>query len=451
MVKVSRILHAGYVFECEGTRVAFDTIFENPFSRNCHAFPTVEFDQEQIRDQKFSAVFISHYHDDHCSLDSLNLLDRSTPIYMYCVFDEIFDWIRQLGFTNVNSLALNTPVKVGEFEITPRRALDADVDSLFQIKAKGFNILNVVDSWIDYDTLDLLCDQAPWDLVLWPFQTMREIEVIAPRSAVPSDGLIPEEWAEQLKTLNPRYVIPSSCQFSMESWSWYNHAFFPVSYAGFTNQIKALLPQTRVVRLNPSCSIVLDHGDIKFAEPLPWVIPVGPQDVDYNYQPDLVPPKTSEVAKHFPALTLEQSRSVFEYCQAGLLEKYRSMPALEDVYFESPRVWRLSVFDHEGQEQRFFYQVQGAAIQKLTAAVDDIAWTTEVPLYKLHAALQAGETLTSMYMRINDFDFVAELSFAVSEVDVVEDPLIRCLFNGVFGVYQLAQLRRLTGCQRAVL
>ncbi|MFV8257179.1 MBL fold metallo-hydrolase [Bdellovibrio bacteriovorus] len=451
MVKVSRILHAGYVFECEGIRVAFDTIFENPFSRNCHAFPSVDFDKDQIRDLKFSAVFISHYHDDHCSLDSLNLLDRSTPIYMYCVFDEIFDWIRQLGFTNVNSLALNTSVKIGEFEIIPRRALDADVDSLFQIKAKGLNILNVVDSWIDYDTLDLLRDQAPWDLVMWPFQTMREIEVIAPRNAVPSDGLIPEEWAEQLKVLNPRVVIPSSCQFSMESWSWYNHAFFPVSYAAFQNQINALLPQAQVVRLNPSCSIVLERAGVQFSEPLPWIRPVGQQDVDYDYQPNLVPPKTSEVAKHFPALTPEQARSVFEYCQSGLLTKYRSMSDPEDVYFEKPRLWRLSVFDHEGQGQEFFYQVHGSEIERLTEAKGNIAWTTEVSLYKLHAALQAGETLTSMYMRINDFDFVAELNSVVSEVDVVEDPLIRCLFNGVFGAYQLAQLRRLTGCQRAAL
>lgn len=447
MVKVSRILHAGYVFECEGTRVAFDTIFENPFSRNCHAFPAVEFDKEQIRDLKFSAVFISHYHDDHCSLDSLNLLDRSTPIYMYCVFDEIFDWVRQLGFTNVNSLALNVPVKIGEFEIIPRRALDADVDSLFQIKAKGLNILNVVDSWIDYDTLDLLRAQGPWDLIMWPFQTMREIEVIAPRSAAPSDGLIPKEWAEQLKALNPRFVIPSSCQFSMESWSWYNHAFFPVSYAGFQKQLKDLLPQAQVVRLNPSCSVILNGEGVSPAAALPWIKPVGPQDVDYDYQPKLVPPKTAEIAKRFPALTAEQCRRVIEYCQSDLLEKYRSMGPPEDIYFENPRLWRLSVFDHQGQGQEFLYQVHGAEIETRTAATEDIGWTTEVSLYKLHAALQAGETLTSMYMRINDYDFAPELSSAVAEVDVVEDPLVRCLFNGVFGAYQLAQLRRLTGCQ----
>jgi L-ascorbate metabolism protein UlaG (beta-lactamase superfamily) len=80
---ISRILHAGYVFDCGATRIAFDTIFENPFSHNCHAFPDVAFDVDQIRCQRFDAVFISHFHDDHCSLDSLDLLDRATPLYLY--------------------------------------------------------------------------------------------------------------------------------------------------------------------------------------------------------------------------------------------------------------------------------------------------------------------------------------------------------------------------------
>jgi metal-dependent hydrolase (beta-lactamase superfamily II) len=89
---------------CEGTRIAFDTIFENPFSRNCHAFPDVRFDHEQIRRQRFDAVFISHFHDDHCSLESLDLLDRATPLYIYCIFEELFDMVRQLGFVHVQPL-----------------------------------------------------------------------------------------------------------------------------------------------------------------------------------------------------------------------------------------------------------------------------------------------------------------------------------------------------------
>mgnify|MGYP003458213791 CR=1 FL=1 len=127
-LKISRIVHAGYVFECQDTLIAFDTIFENPFSSNCHAFPDVTFDHEQIRRVPFDAVFISHFHDDHCSLDSLNLLDRATPLYIYCIYDELFAMIRELGFVHVHKLETNVPVRVGPFEVIPREAIDTDVD-----------------------------------------------------------------------------------------------------------------------------------------------------------------------------------------------------------------------------------------------------------------------------------------------------------------------------------
>ena len=104
MMKISRILHAGYIFEYGKTQIAFDPIFENPFSKNCYAFPNVKFNIEEIKKLKLAAVFISHYHDDHCSLESLNLLDRETPIYIYCIYDEMLTMIKALGFKKVHQL-----------------------------------------------------------------------------------------------------------------------------------------------------------------------------------------------------------------------------------------------------------------------------------------------------------------------------------------------------------
>ena len=70
-------------------------------------------------------------------------------------------------------------------------------------------------------------------------------------------------------------------------------------------------------------------------------------------------------------------------------------------------------------------------------------WTTEIPAAKLYAALELGESLTSMYMRINDAVFDAGTERELQDADVVDDPLIRCLFGDTFGAYQAAQLRRL--------
>ena len=219
---ISRILHAGYVFECDGTQIAFDTVFENPFSSNCHAFPDARFDLDQVRRLRFDAVFISHFHDDHCSLESLDLLVRGTPLYIYCIFDELFEMVRELGFNQVHKLETNVPVRVGPFEVIPREAIDSDVDSMYQVKAAGLNVLNVVDSWISPVALRELVEEGPWDMVLWPFQTMREIEVLAPSRADAASRELPAEWIDQLRMLDPRFVVPSSCQRGVSGLvSWF--------------------------------------------------------------------------------------------------------------------------------------------------------------------------------------------------------------------------------------
>ena len=439
---ISRILHAGYVFDCEGTRIAFDTVFENPFSRNCHAFPSMRFDEAAIRRERFDAVFISHFHDDHCSLDSLDLLDRATPIYLYCIFDELFDMIRQLGFTHVHALRLDGTVTVGPFQVTPREAMDADVDSMFQVRAAGMNVLNVVDSWIDDTTLAQLVAEGPWDMVLWPFQTMRELEVLAPSRHAAAPPTLPEEWIAQLQALQPRYVVPSSCQFLQEPWSWYNRAFFPISYAQFGREVGAALPQAEVVRLDPGVSVRIDASGLALAPRLPWVIPVGEQDVDYIYEGNAAAPPTSEIACHFAPLTGAQRQRVLDYCSTQLAAQYGDVEASSD-YFDQPRIWQLSVVDSDGGATHWRYRLDPNG----TAAPDDsdapLGWTTEIPATKLHGALEQGESMTTMYMRINDAVFDPDTERDLLDADVVDDPLVRCLFSASFGAYQAAQLKRL--------
>jgi hypothetical protein len=446
-LRIARILHAGYLFECGDTRIVFDPIFENPFSRNCHAFPDVRFDHAQIRQLKPDAVFISHFHDDHCSLESLDLLDRDTPIYLYCLFDELFAMIRELGFSKVEALKVDAPVRVGSFEVIPRKALESDVDSMFHIRAAGLNVLNVVDSWMDPEVLLALAAHAPWDMVLWPFQTMREIDVISPSRADPGAAVqpaLPEEWMDQLRALNPRYIVPSSCQFVQEPWSWYNHALFPITYSQFQREVEAALPQARVLRLNPSVAVTLDRHALAPAAPLAWVQPAGEQDVDYRYDPAIAPPPTADIARRFAPLDAQQAMQALDYCRAGLLEKYREMELPPDSYFASPRVWLLTVHGHDGSAARFRYRVHGDAIALLPEDDQQApAWSTDIPIAKLYAGLALGESLTSMYMRINDAEFPPAVREEQRDADVVDDPLIRCLFNDAFGAYQAAQLARI--------
>lgn len=422
-MKVSRILHAGYLFESGDSQIIFDPIFENPFSRNCYAYPDVQFDYAQIKKLNSDAVFISHYHDDHCSLESLQYLNRKTPIYLYCLHEELFSMIKELGFSNVKPLQTDVSVKVGCFEIIPRLALDADVDSIFHIKAGGLNILNVVDAWIDPSAMSKLAGIS-WDIVLWPFQTMREIEVVAPSLALPAE--LPSEWLEQLMTLNPRFVVPSSCQFIQEEWSWYRKAYFPISYQRFQREIESRLPNSKICRLNPGVSIELDKDHLKPSTALDWVLPKGDQDVDYEYDPDAKATETAKIARRFAELSCDQTQRVLNYCKRELIDKYNAMNT------NLSGQWRLVLFDHLGEVMGFSYDLQDGVI-KLSETNPPCSWVTEVPLAKLYAALEDGESLSSMYLRMQGMPFD----------DIVEDPLVACLFTGVFGAYQRAQLKKL--------
>lgn len=440
-IQISRVLHAGYLFECKGTKIIFDPIFENPFSRNCYAYPDIEFDYQKIKLLKFDAIFISHFHDDHFSLESLNYLDRRTPLYIYTVHEEFVLLANRLGFSRVVRLRVDSPVFINSFEVIPRAAIDKDIDTIFQIKAQELNLLNVVDACIDPAGLDMLQAYAPWDMVLWPFQLMQETEVISPSRANFSNSDLPIEWIEQIKILNPRYLVPSSCQFIHESWSWYRHSFFPISYKNFQEQMNNYFPNMSVVRMNPGTSVIIDRHSLSPAPSLSWVRPVGDQNVDYNYRPDIKPPLTCEIAKNFEPLNAHQQNLVYKYCQEELLTTYISIGPPSEVYFNKSRLWKLSIYDHEGKAENFFYKLCGDSIQLIDQVDSKLSWLTEVPIAKIFAALFGGEMLTSMYLRVNDMTFDSEIEKEMEAVDILQDPLIRCLFaRNSISAYQQAQL-----------
>lgn len=441
---LSRILHAGYTFTWGEDHIAFDPIFETPFSINCYAYPPVKFDIAQIKNLNFSAVFISHYHEDHCSLESLIFLNKEIPIYIFCLHEGLIQMIKDLGFQNVYALELDKTIQVGAFRITPRRALDEEVDSLFQIQVEKWQILNVVDSWIGPDTLELLSAQGVWDLILWPFQTMRELEVIAPTRFPASDRKIPSEWKEQLRILNPRAIVPSSCQFQMEEGSWYNKAFFPISYQIFENEIKEILPGTPCLRMNPGVSLELGSaGEYYKGKPLDWVIPLGDQNGDYHYDEKLTLPSQAQVAAYFPALADAGVERVIKFCTSEIIEKWNQLEITEDDYFKKQQTWKLILYPQQGTALEFFYNFHNAKISFTEAKNSTYSWLTEISMTKLYAALELGESLTSIYIRINAHKFSKEVELVLNEVDILIDPLLRCLYSGEVDSYQKAQFKRI--------
>ena len=84
----------------------------------------------------------------------------------------------------------------------------------------------------------------------------------------------------------------------MEPWSWYNRAFFPISYRHFAAELASALPNTRLVRLDPGASVRLSDHRVLPGPELPWIERTTEEEVDYVA--DLVVSKVNKLRELSP-------------------------------------------------------------------------------------------------------------------------------------------------------
>ncbi len=449
-VVVSRLFHAGYQFVASNTRILFDPIFENPMSVNCYSHNEIEFDHNKIKQLNFDAVFISHVHDDHFSLQSLQFLDKKIPIYIYC-YDHIYiELIIKLGFHHVFQLFLSHQIQIKEFQITCLPALDREIDCLFHIQSENLNILNVVDAWIDWETCHYLSKLAKWDLILWPFQQMREIEVVSPSRYPPADQKTPAEHQTQLKMLMPKVVIPSSCQFIHEKWSWYRHHYFPISYRSFAEQVSQILPDTKVIRLDPACSLQLSEHGIVSAQPISWIKIIESSKFDYQYHPEFRPQDMNDIASRFPLLSIKEQEQIELFLNNQIIEKWFELDQEIFEYPVLPLYWKIILYSivdpmtKQTQVKEYCYRLNQDHLQHVKSIEShDVHWLTEIIDYKLYQALHHGESLSSLYIRINDRKVIDKEFPNIIDFEITADPLLRILYEGKIAYFQKHQLMKI--------
>jgi hypothetical protein len=446
MLKISRVLHAGYCISSPLAKILIDPIFENPFSVNCFAFPSVQFDLEALSKERFDAVLISHYHDDHFSLESLKRIHRETAIYVFCLHEEAFSILKQMGFKKVFPVKLDQHIQISDFRITFLRSLDRFVDSLIHVESQNINVLNVVDSWIDDEMLGRL-SLIKWDLVLWPFQTMRELEVLSPKRSSPASADLPIEWKNGLSRLKPKVIVPSSCQFKFESWSWLNHHYFPISYEKFALQVHELLPAAQVIKLNPSQGLSVGTFQVEKTADLKWVrVMSNSERADYDYDSSYPIQSTNEISQFFPPLNEEETLETLNFCLTDLAMRYNQLQLESNYFSNNDLFWKLTLYNNKGFQTQFHYCFQKGQITSVAQSdiePESVFWTTEISQYKLYWALKGRETLTSLYIRINEFEFSEPIENELSQVDVLEDPLLAALYSFEVLTYQKFQLSNL--------
>lgn len=353
-------------------------------------------------------------------------------------------------------LELGHTYQFGKFLVTPQKALDENLDCLFSIQHGDVHILNVVDAWIHPDSLPSLVQKAPWDLVLWPFQNMQEIEVLGPefrKTKAEEQCEIPEELKSDLLALQPKTLIPSSCQFKFEAWSWYNDKYFPISYSSFHSQIEALLPNTKVERLDQGMGLSWAQNKWIKTEDLSWVKRIQNQVQDeindYKFDQTSLIPGSDEVSRHFPELTDPEKNQVLIYLETEMLELLRQQAEDLHPYFRQCGQWQLRLYDSEGCATEIRIELPPFHFVQSNDPLP-ILWTTSIPFWTAFMTLTQSASLSSSYLRVNEDLSPLQRSKLPDGISPLDDLLIRTLFAQPSLAFQKNQLQKLLTCDESL-
>src|SRR6185369_4928278 len=101
-MNITYLGHAGFVIEAGSTRVLVDPWFYPAFLDSWFPAPDNRFLLEEIADQRFDLVFVSHGHEDHFDRTFLDRLARDTPVLCAKFLSRglLNSW-RSLGFSDI--------------------------------------------------------------------------------------------------------------------------------------------------------------------------------------------------------------------------------------------------------------------------------------------------------------------------------------------------------------
>lgn len=428
-----RLFHAGYQIQSKNACLLIDPILFNHFSVNLESYPPVIYDYEKLKSIKIDALFISHIHDDHLSLNSLNQLNREIPIYLYSpTHSRLFELIKSLGFLSVHALEVFSTYTIKDLSIQVWPALDNEVDCVLSFHSGETHILNVVDSWLPLGILPQL-QKIKWNLVLWPFQYMRELEVLSPDRFTANISSVLEEHLEQISRLAKQVLVMSSCQFRMIDDSWLNHQYFSISYQSFQQQLNAKYKELRVIQLLPGQGLKFDSSlNCQEVSPLNYVSSIDlSQSNDYHLVTPFTAPRLSHLSSNLGQLKIEAYDFLLAFTKYSLVNLLASIAAEPDKLFSwADFKWRLIIYDHRGYPEVFHFIRQNNYFKLVSTPFEVVDWETEIAATRFYQALTQGFPLTSLYMQIarNPLSVRAE-NYLQETCQLLEDPLIQILYT----------------------
>ncbi len=270
---IFRLTHAGYFVTSKKTSILIDPLFINDWAEFLILNPTVEFNFAEIKKLKLDGVIISHFHNDHFCLKSLNYVSRETLIVFPAGCKTIPFWLKTMGFKNLQELKPLENIKVGDIEIeaTVSHAVGVNEMGMFIQKGKS-KILNLVDTEVYKKDVESVVKRKGMPSVSFCFyQPLRESDVYNGKLLSISPKKIYQRLQDIVGAINESIIVPSACSWAYKYEPELNYWMFPISEEKFCEDIKQRFPLSSPTILEPGQGFVFDNGKLRNVQKLSWV------------------------------------------------------------------------------------------------------------------------------------------------------------------------------------
>lgn len=368
-VEVQQIFHAGQIY-CDGRdSLLFDPLLNNNFFPSLEAFPKVKFNYKKLEKRKFSAIFVSHFHEDHLNLDSLSRLNRKTPIYVYSSVEEYKFYLQSMGFENVHLLFGKFEIQVGDFRVSNVECANPEIETAFLIENQDTRILNIVDCVMGYNHAQALKSVGKIDLCVFPFQCSQEVQLFNANFKSNFEYKAYRRKFSFLRELNCEDFVLGSCQFQFVDDSWQNSKYFSVTRERFARDLERLLPKSKIHSLLPGEIIQLsEKAPRKLKKTLDFVGPISKLH-QYHWEPFWSEQKKSGIQKiQVPApQQLRQAKELIQALQLELKEK------VEDSFWDLHPTWSLELALSKSKSQFFHLEHKNQKTKALKSGKAEVA------------------------------------------------------------------------------
>jgi UDP-MurNAc hydroxylase len=390
----------GYL-EHKGKRILFDPwLDEGIFHGAWHHYPEVQLPSGGISSLgHFDYIYISHIHEDHCSLGTLTKLNQDAELI---IMDRSPNFVLQfvkknnLNFKKIHLIPpwkktqINNDFEVSMVTADPGHALSYIVDSGIVLKWDNFVIYNSNDCAPYKGSLDFVkTNYEKVDLALLPyatgssypscFQNLSHEEKLLEKSRLFTVGV--NKFSEASNYLKPSLVMPFADQYVIVGKKYDLNKYMPhPSSPGILRDYFKDTEETKLLLLNSSQSFDLEEkikvpADeyIYFSEEQKYNYASSFKDVKYDYEKFEL---SKSVNLHF----------LLKHAADNLFQKIQKMDAVVETKFVvevfdwkrkfvlDNKNFQLEEVDYENNDVEPFLKVSVEASLLMLMLVGHISW-----------------------------------------------------------------------------